>query len=66
MDKNLTNQKGLNKPASDGTPSGTKTMDPAPGGGMVRNIKGPSIHTTNKGGDLKNNNGIDGGTTVES
>ncbi len=66
MAKNLKNQPGFTKAASDSTPSGTKMMDPAPGGGMVRNIKGPSIHNTNKAGDLKNDNGIDRGTSVES
>lgn len=66
MDKNLKNQPGLNRPASDSTPGGMKTMDPKPGGGMVKNISGPSIHNKSGAGDKKNDNGIDGGTSVIS
>lgn len=66
MDKNLKNQKGLDRPASDSTPSGTKMLDPAPGQGKVRNISGPSVHNKSGAGDLKNDNGIDGGTSVIS
>ncbi len=66
MDKNLKNQTGVSRPASDSTPSGTKTLSPAPGGGTVKNISGPSVHTKSSGGDMKNNTGIDGGTTVIS
>lgn len=66
MGKNLKNQTGFTKAASDSTPSGTKTMDPAPGGSMIRNIKGPSIHNKSDAGDMKNGNGVDKGTTVIS
>jgi len=66
MDKNLKNQPGFTKAASGGAPSGAKDLSPAPGGGKVKNISGPSVHTKNSGGDLNNNNGIDGGTSVIS
>lgn len=66
MAKNVSTPKSMDRAASDSAPSGMRKMDPAPGGGMVRNIKGPSIHNTNTGGDLKNSDGIDKGTSVES
>ena len=43
MGRNLKNERSFNKPASDSTPSGMKVMSPAPNGGKVRNISGPSI-----------------------
>ena len=64
MGKNLKNRDGMDKAASDSTPKGTKTMDPSPGGGMIREFKGPKIHTDN---DMRTmSDGIDDGTTVES
>lgn len=66
MAKNVSTPKSMDRAASDSAPGGMKKLDPAPRGTLTTNIKGPSIHTTNKGGDLKNNNGIDGGTTVIS
>lgn len=65
--KGLNEQDGMMPSASDSTPKGTKTMDPAPGGGMIRTIDGPKIHGgSNKGGDLMNQDGVDGRTTTES
>lgn len=66
MAKNLATPKSMDRSASDSTPSGMRKMDPAPGGGMIRSIKGPAINVTNTGGDLKNNTGVDKGTSVES
>lgn len=67
MAKNVMTPKSMDKSASDSTPAGTKTLDPAPGGGMIRNIDGPKIHAANqKGGDLVNSNGMDARTTVEN
>lgn len=66
MAKNLSTPKSMDRAASDSAPGGMKKMDPAPGGGMTRNISGPSIHNKNTGGDLKNNTGVDKGTSVES
>ena len=43
MSRNLKRDPDSNKPASDATPSGMKVMSPAPNGGKVRNISGPSI-----------------------
>lgn len=67
MDKNLKNQPGYKDAAGSSTPSGTKMMDPSPGGGKVRNLSGmPSVHNKNPAGNLKNDKGIDAGTTVIS
>lgn len=66
MAKNLSTPKSSNAPASDSTPGGMKTLSPTPTGNQVRNISGPKVMQTNKGGDLVNNCGVDSGTTVES
>lgn len=67
VSKGLKNQDGEMPAASDSTPRGTRTMDPAPGGGMIKNIDGPKIHGgSNKGGDMANQSGVDPRTTVES
>lgn len=66
MAKNLSTPKSSDRPASDAKASGTKVMDPAPSGSKIRNISGPKVMQTNKGGDLVNNCGVDSGTTVES
>lgn len=66
MGKNLTNRTGVVKAASDSTPSGMKEMDPAPGGGKVRDISGPSVNSSTKGGNLKAISGVDAKTTVIS
>lgn len=47
--RNLKNERSSDKPASGSTPSGTKMMNPAPGGGRVRNISGPSIKSNPQG-----------------
>lgn len=49
MARNLKNERSSNKPASDSTPSGMKVMDPAPGGGRIRSISGPSIKSDPQG-----------------
>lgn len=49
MGRNLKNERSSNKPASDSTPSGMKVMSPAPNGGKVRNISGPSIKSDPQG-----------------
>ncbi len=66
MDKNLKNQTGYKNAASGSTPAGTKELSPAPGGGKVKMFSGPSVHSKNPAGNLKNDNGIDGGTSVIS
>jgi hypothetical protein len=47
--RNLKNERSSDRPASSSTPSGTKTMDPAPGGGKIRTISGPSIKSNPQG-----------------
>jgi hypothetical protein len=49
MARNLKNERSSNKPASDSTPSGMKVMSPAPHGGKVRTISGPSIKSDPQG-----------------
>ena len=49
MGRGLKNERYSEKPASDSTPSGMKVMSPAPNGGKVRNISGPSIKSSNSG-----------------
>lgn len=67
MAKNVMTPKSMDKMASDSTPSGLKTLSPAPGGKLTMGIEGPKIHGSNqKGGDLVNSNGVDARTTVES
>jgi hypothetical protein len=66
MDKNLKNQTGYKDAASGSAPGGMKKLDPTPSGSKVKNISGPSIHATNKGGDKVNNTGVDSKATVIS
>lgn len=66
MAKNLSTPKNMDRAASDSAPGGMKKLDPAPGGGMIRSISGPSIHAKNPGGNLKNNTGVDEKATVQS
>lgn len=66
MDKNLKNQPGYKSAATGSTPAGTKELSPAPGGGKVKMFSGPSVHSKLDCGNLKNCDGIDGGTSVIS